>query len=80
MVAFIDHIIGVGDAVLGAKRVKREPHVAAGVLHQLAHDGEIPFVRTDDHAAAKEVEDRALRCIGFSLTIKHGNPFTVIIS
>ena len=59
-VAFVDHVIGFGDAVIGAQRVKREPHVAAGVLHQLAHDGQIPFIRADDHAAAEEIEDRTL--------------------
>ena len=43
-----------------AERVKRKPHITAGIAAELAHHGQIAFVRADHHAAAKEIENRAL--------------------
>ena len=59
-VAFIDHFVGFGDTMLHAERIKREPHVAAGLPAELAHDRQVALVRADHHTAAKEIEDGAL--------------------
>ena len=59
-VARIDHVVGLRDAVLRTQRIKGEPHIAAGLPHQLAHHGQVAPVGPDDHSAAEKVEDRAL--------------------
>ena len=46
--------------MLHAQGIKREPHIAAGVPHQLAHHGQVALVGADDHSAAEKVEDRTL--------------------
>ena len=66
-VAFENHRIRFRDAVLGAERIKRKPHVAAGVPHQLSHHRQITLIRPDDHAAAKKVKDRAWTASDFLL-------------
>ena len=43
-----------------AERVKRKPHITAGLAAELAHPRQVAFVRADHHAAAKEIENRAL--------------------
>ena len=43
-----------------AERVKRKPHITAGLAAELTHHRQVAFVRADHHAAAKEIENRAL--------------------
>ena len=79
-IACIGHLIGFGDAVLHAEGIKREPHIAAAIPHQLAHHRQIAPLRANDHAAAEKKRIARLEGMGFSLTIRHGKPFTVSIS
>ena len=59
-VALVNHGVARSDAVFRTERIEREPHVAAGIPAQLAHDGQVALVGADDHAAAEEIEDRPL--------------------
>jgi len=59
-VTFVNHRIGFSDAVLHAERIKREPHITAGLAAQLTHHGQVTLVRADHHTAAEEIENRAL--------------------
>ena len=59
-VTFVHHRVGFGDAVLHAERVKRKPHITAGLAAELAHHRQVALIGADHHAAAKEIENRAL--------------------
>ena len=49
------------NAVFHAERVKRKPHITAGLAAQLTHHGQVALIGADHHAAAaKEIENRAL--------------------
>ena len=59
-VTFVHHRVCFSNAVFHAERVKRKPHITAGLAAELAHHRQVTLVRADHHAAAKEIEDRAL--------------------
>ena len=40
--------------------IKREPHITAGLAAELAHHRQVALIGADHHAAAKEIENRAL--------------------
>ena len=46
--------------MLHAERVKRKPHITTGLAAELAHHRQVAIIGADYHAAAEEVEDRAL--------------------
>ena len=48
------------NAILHAERVKRKPHITAGLAAQLAHHRQVALIGADHHAAAEEIENRAL--------------------
>ena len=59
-ITFVHHCVCFSNAVLHAERVKRKPHITAGLAAELTHHRQVAFVRADHHTAAEEVEDRAL--------------------
>ena len=58
-IAFVNHVIAFRNAVIRAQRIGREPYVAARLAAQLADHGDISFIRSNEHAAAKEIQNRA---------------------
>ncbi len=59
-ITFVHHRVCFSNAVFHAERVKRKPHITAGLAAELAHHRQVALIGADHHAAAKEVEDRAL--------------------
>ena len=59
-ITFVHHCVGFSNAVLHAERVKRKPHITAGLAAELAHHRQVALIGADHHTAAEEVEDRAL--------------------
>ena len=59
-VTFVHHRIGLSNTMLHAERVKRKPHITAGLAAELAHHRQVALIGADHHAAAKEIENRAL--------------------
>ena len=59
-ITFVHHRIGFSNAVFHAERVKRKPHITAGLAAELAHHRQVALIGADHHAAAKEIENRAL--------------------
>ena len=48
------------NAIRHAERVKRKPHITARLPAQLAHHRQVALIGADHHAAAEEIENRAL--------------------
>ena len=48
------------NAVFHAERVKRKPHITAGLAAELAHHRQVALIGADHHAAAEEIENSAL--------------------
>ena len=59
-VTFVHHRVCFSNAVFHAERVKRKPHITAGLAAELAHHRQVALIGADHHTAAEEVEDRAL--------------------
>ena len=59
-ITFVHHRVGFGNAVLHAERVKRKPHITAGLAAELAHHRQVALIGADHHAAAEEIENSTL--------------------
>ena len=59
-ITFVHHRVCFSNAVFHAERVKRKPHITAGLAAELAHHRQVALIGADHHAAAKEIENRAL--------------------
>jgi len=59
-VTFVHHRVCFSNAMFHAERVKRKPHITAGLAAELAHHRQVALIGADHHAAAKEIENRAL--------------------
>ena len=59
-ITFVHHRVCFSNAVFHAERVKRKPHITAGLAAELAHHRQVTLIGADHHAAAKEIENRAL--------------------
>ena len=61
-ITFVHHRVCFSNAVFHAERVKRKPHITAGLAAELAHHRQVALIGADHHhhAAAKEIENCAL--------------------
>ena len=59
-ITFVHHRVCFSNAVFHAERVKRKPHITAGLAAELAHHRQVALIGADHHAAAKEIENSAL--------------------
>ena len=59
-ITFVHHRVCFSNAVFHAERVKRKPHITAGLAAELAHHRQVALIGADHHAAAEEIENSAL--------------------
>ena len=59
-ITFVHHRVCFSNAVFHAERVKRKPHITAGLAAELAHHRQVALIGADHHAAAEEIENSTL--------------------
>ena len=59
-ITFVHHRVCFSNAVFHAERVKRKPHITAGLAAELAHHKQVALIGADHHTAAEKIKNSAL--------------------